>query len=241
MTKNQTTENVSARKLQTMADNAREPRTPRRTRALGRRGRGSPPTNVVNATESGGSPSEHSSWNTDAHGSSHFGGSSRGLRKLVSSLAIPEPFSVETFVDLLAAKRGRPIILSPVPRMASAGLGCGVWAVTAEVDRIFYEAETTPLHMAQIIGHEVGHILAGHEPRQGMEHLTEAMMPNLDISLVTSALMRFGYSHHEEGEAELVGTMILRRALATYNWQPLPEGADPSLVNQIRVLGGRRP
>lgn len=165
---------------------------------------------------------------------------SRELRKLIRSLPMPEPFNVETFVELLAEQRGRPITLHPVVGLSSDGVCCGVWAVTPFADCIFFEADTTPLHRAQIIGHEIGHMLAGHQPRRGLDHLASLMMPDLDSSLVSSALLRFGYSDREEKEAELAGSMILQRALATYCWQPLPIGSDPQLVTQVRVLGGGR-
>lgn len=164
----------------------------------------------------------------------------RELRKTIRSLLMPEPFSINTFIDLLAEQRDRPIRLLPMSGFSGMGIGFGVWAVTDFEDRIMYEADTTPLHQAQIVGHEVGHMLAGHEPKRGAAYLAQTIMPNLDLSLVSSALLRVGYSDEHEKEAELAGSMILRRALGTYDWQPLPAGSRPESETYVRVLGGRR-
>ena len=186
------------------------------------------------------SPSGSDGHKTITDSSSSKTATRRELSKTIRSLSMPEPFSIELFIDLLSEQRDRPIKLLPMSGFSGMGLGFGVWAVTDLEDRIVYEADTTPLHQAQIVGHEVGHMLACHEPKRGAAYLAQTIMPNLDLSLVSSALLRVGYSDEQEKEAELAGSMILRRALATYDWQPLPAGSRPESETYVRVLGGRR-
>ncbi|MFD1051797.1 hypothetical protein ACFQ1S_42685, partial [Kibdelosporangium lantanae] len=85
----------------------------------------------------------------------------RTLRSRLHGLGLPTRFTVNDLAEALARQRGKPIIL----RAASfpAGVLTGGLLITDSVDFIAYP-ETTPLHRDHIIGHELGHIIAGHTP-----------------------------------------------------------------------------
>src|SRR5215210_8113214 len=77
------------------------------------------------------------------------------------AIDLPVPFDARAFCDLLAARRGRPIVLCPVARR---GAPSGAWLGGPSTDFIFYARNTSRLHQEHIILHEVSHMLCGHRP-----------------------------------------------------------------------------
>lgn len=59
---------------------------------------------------------------------------------LVADVPVPDPFSLEDFRRALAARRGRPIHLSPLPADVDAhwDAPCGLWLPTSRADHIWY-------------------------------------------------------------------------------------------------------
>ena len=135
-------------------------------------------------------------------------------RSRVEGLDLPEPFSAERFIEDLARKRGRPIDLLPVA--ARPDLPCGLVVTTRDADYIVYRADTTALHRQHILLHEAAHVLCGHSEREGEGTATAAaarsLMPHLPAELVHSVLGRTVYGEPDEREAELVASLLLRRA-----------------------------
>ena len=132
----------------------------------------------------------------------------------MAGLDLPEPFSAELFVEALARERGRPIDLLPVA--ARPDLPCGLVVTTRDADYIVYRADTTELHRQHILLHEAAHVLCGHSEREGehtaMAAAARSLMPHLPAELVQSVLGRTVYGEPDEREAELVASLILRRA-----------------------------
>jgi len=155
------------------------------------------------------------------------------LRKLrhrceerLRGLDLPVPFDVRTFCGALGTRRGRPIRLCPVVSKAGP---CGVWAAGAEVDYIFYEQATSPLHQEHIILHEASHLLCGHHPGPvSDEECSRLLFPDLDVEMVSRVLGRAAYSADEEQEAELLASLILQRAGRTRS--PHARPADPGVA-----------
>lgn len=125
----------------------------------------------------------------------------------LDELNLPSPFEVHKFCQELAARRGRPIQLCPV---AMGGAPSGFWMASPSVDFIIFEAQTSPLHQAQIILHEACHIVCGHRPIELSEtEVSHLIFPDLREEIVQSGLQRRRYSTSEEREAEFLASLIL--------------------------------
>jgi hypothetical protein len=109
---------------------------------------------------------------------------------------------VHELAEALAGQRGKPIVL----RAASfpAGVLTGGLLITDSVDFIAYP-RTTPVHRDHIIGHELGHLLAGHTPTavQG-EDAVRLLAPDIDPAVIRRMLSRTNYTDREEQEAEAI-------------------------------------
>lgn len=127
----------------------------------------------------------------------------RRCRQAVERLDIPTDFSARVFCEHLAAQRGRPIELMPLPVPTSPDLPTGMCYASSTTDYIIYDSQTSGYHQEQIILHEVAHILLGH------------IAPELDDSQVLyrdpAGLPRVQYSTRQEQEAETLATMLLLR------------------------------
>jgi hypothetical protein len=142
--------------------------------------------------------------------------SDRRLRKRCAArlrhLPMPVPFDARTLCERVAAKRGRPIRLLPMPGLTGV---CGLWVATDTTDLIFYEEVTTPPHQEHIILHELSHVLCDHYPTSlPAAAETRLLLPSLDPEMVRRVLGRTGYSTTEEREAEMLASMIRQRARA---------------------------
>ncbi|GGT60393.1 hypothetical protein [Streptomyces purpureus] len=141
----------------------------------------------------------------------------RRCRELAQQVSLPRPFSIETFRDHVAAQRGRPLHLHPLPLEAASAGACGLWLATATDDHIFYEPHTSTLHQEHIVLHEFGHMLFDHHPvtqdtgRGGRDDLS-SVLPDLDPRLVRRLLGRTNYSTSQEREAELLASLLRTHA-----------------------------
>jgi hypothetical protein len=149
-------------------------------------------------------------------GAWHGGGmGDRQLRQrceqTVKSLELPAQFDVHELARVLGQRFGRPIRL--ISMALPLNSPCGMWVRTGEFDAVFYEADTSPLHQMLIIGHEFGHILAGHRASQTLgPEASRLLLPALDPQLVKRYLGRSNYSRTEEREAEMIASLLVQRA-----------------------------
>ncbi|MFI1252791.1 ImmA/IrrE family metallo-endopeptidase [Streptomyces netropsis] len=146
----------------------------------------------------------------------------------VRSLDIPTPFDVWELCDRVAERHGRPIRLEPIHLPVDGP--CGLWISGPEVDYIFYESDTSPLHQEHIIAHELGHVICGHKENAVLgEETSRLVLPTLDPRMVQSVLQRTYYTSAEEQEAEMIASLILqeanRRPLER-NWTVPSEAAE---------------
>ena len=139
----------------------------------------------------------------------------------LAGLDIPHPFDLATFCAALSERRGRRIVLLPTELAADSP--SGLWIRGERDDYIVYERTTTPLHQTHIALHEIGHLLCEHDSPAAGVHI-DRLFPNLDPALVRRALSRAGYSTEDETEAELLASLILRRA----HLKPGPPLATPT-------------
>lgn len=132
----------------------------------------------------------------------------------LAALDVPEPFDLDLFVERLAEARGRPLTQIPYP-MGGHGSPCGMWVALADADVIFVDAATTGTQRDNIVGHELGHIVADHASdttlAQSLGQVTLPGLSLLDPAMVQRVLGRTSYSTREEQEAEVFAWLLLGR------------------------------
>lgn len=144
----------------------------------------------------------------------------RRCEKLLDELDLPMPFSLTALVANLARRRGRPLHLRALPSNPTFGGPHGLWLASENEDYIFFEEQTSHLHQEHIIFHEIGHILAHDaktrpakdEPGEIDFDRVQRLVPLLDPKLVRGLLERSHAPSAEEQEAEMIATLIHRRA-----------------------------
>jgi hypothetical protein len=129
---------------------------------------------------------------------------------IARSVPLPQPFEVRALCELVAQGRGRPIHLLPMKGLATVH---GLWIATDSADLLCYEQATTPPHQEHIILHELSHLLCDHYSRDphDAQHM-RTLLPDLAPELVRRMLRRTTLQAVEEREAELLASLIMRRA-----------------------------
>ncbi|MBB5911363.1 hypothetical protein BJY24_000230 [Nocardia transvalensis] len=145
-----------------------------------------------------------------------MGTSAGQIRKVLTDLPIPQPWDRRRFVDAVAALRGRPITLIAAPLTGVLDSPCGLWLVREHDDVIIHEGATSEYHRDQIVCHELGHMVLGHD-RSGpdaseADPMLRHALPDLDPATVRTVLGRSGYGNRLEREAELFATMVMTAA-----------------------------
>jgi hypothetical protein len=184
---------------------------------------------------------------------------------VVDCLPIPQPFTLERFVQTLAEQRSRPIHL--VAAQLGASAPCSLLVVTTEFDYICYASNTSWLHQLHLVLHEVAHLLLGH----GQHWIEEASVADDDTDTdtsmgdgdvddqwhdrttrvprpsVTFIQQLLGHKHYDddaERDAELFATMgggRIGRVLRTRDWNG-PRGTDVLALRAVfDVPSPRRP
>lgn len=164
----------------------------------------------------------------------------RKCQALVSTLTLPNPFSVDALVTILAEQRGRPIHVHTLPAGCTVN-ACGLWVRTDSHDDIYVEENTTRFHRDHIILHEIGHMLCGHAdnndtatPKPGDHQELARFLPDLDPGLIERLLARTGYTTDEEQEAELVASLIRTTAQGQYPTR------SPGVLGELEAALGIR-
>lgn len=156
--------------------------------------------------------------------------SARGrLRRIVAGLNLPDDWTVEDFTSIVAASRGRPILLRPLPIGVPASL-CGLWIAGDTTDLILHRQTDDPELVKDTVTHEIGHMLCDHygdpqlSPESLVRYLTDIRLPDgFDVAQVRAARGHTDYDNHEEYEAELLSIMVRAKA----ERKPLPLGVQP--------------
>ncbi|RLK58282.1 hypothetical protein [Actinokineospora cianjurensis] len=134
----------------------------------------------------------------------------RACADLLAGLDLPERLDLAALCEHLAAARGRPLHVVPVPMRASEP--CGLWVATREADFIFYDETTTRAHREHIILHEIGHMICCHRGGGHLDEDTAAVFfPDIDPGLVRDMLARKDYSDEQEQQAEVMAYLLARR------------------------------
>ncbi|RIS79110.1 regulator [Mycobacteroides abscessus] len=133
------------------------------------------------------------------------------MRGIIGQLPVPNPWNRTAFVRTVEQLRGRRITLLPVDATLLAGSACGLWLVREHDDVVLYQDGTSQLHADQIILHELGHMLLGHDKNAKTDtaQMVSALTPNLNPATVKAALGRSAYNTAAEHDAELFASLIL--------------------------------
>lgn len=132
----------------------------------------------------------------------------RRCRRVIGSLSLPEPFSVQELCARLAEERGRPLRLLPLPTPTVPGTPSGMWLTAEHGDYIFFDEQTSPLHQEHIIVHEIGHVVCDHRSA-GDDQRLYRHIDLADPHSIRQALPRLRYSDEQELEAEMIASLIL--------------------------------
>ncbi|BDH55172.1 hypothetical protein [Tsukamurella sp. PLM1] len=133
----------------------------------------------------------------------------KALRRLcereVRSLDLDLPFDAVQLCEKYGTRRGRDILVisQPLP----VGMPNGLWLVGDDADYFFYQANTSRLHRDQIIIHEFGHLIAGHQHAGPAAASAAAADPSSPEA--AAALHRTCYDDDNEWEAEMIASIIL--------------------------------
>ncbi|MGW7444557.1 ParH-like protein [Kitasatospora sp. NPDC054795] len=165
----------------------------------------------------------------------------RRCRAISDSLELPDPFDAAELVARLARDRGRPIDLIAVP--ARPGAPCGLLVTTGQADYIVYAEDTSEVHRQHILVHEYAHLLLGHTDGTPADPgLTRGLLPHLSPALIGKVLGRTVYLEPQEREAELLASLILKRALLPGGRTSGAEPRDAEWAHRLApLLGTRRP
>lgn len=139
----------------------------------------------------------------------------RRIKKAIAQLPVPDPWDRRRFVEGVAEMRGRPITLLPVGMRGGLASPCGLWLVREHDDVIIYEDATSEYHMDQIVCHEIGHMVLGHDRAQSSDTgvtsdpMFRSVFPDIDPLTVRTVLGRSDYGNALEREAEMFATMVM--------------------------------
>lgn len=145
-------------------------------------------------------------------------------REVITRLAdfpYPTPLNGMTFCDVLAAQRGRPIVIWPIPLIEIARrmghdatkVPSGLWLADDHADHILHEEQTSAPHQQLIIFHEGAHILWGDRPAQVIPGCFDAgLYRNLNLARMRTVMHRRDYLDPVELRAEVTATELQLRA-----------------------------
>lgn len=123
-------------------------------------------------------------------------------------MAGPPPVTgLRDFCARLGEQRGRQIQL--IPFVADADTPSGLWVKAQQLDFVFYDGVTSPVHQDAIIWHEVSHLLLDHPGPVMDEATARLLLPDLDPVVVMRMLNRDSYSHAVEREAEELASLLM--------------------------------
>lgn len=125
-------------------------------------------------------------------------------------LELPPVSTVEELCAVVADRAGRGVRL--VPRRMRVGEPSGFVERRADADVIYFEQETSGLHQAHIICHELAHLLCGHlaEPPAVDEGTAHVELSTIDADMIRLVLGRSHYDDAAEEEAEILGAELTR-------------------------------
>ncbi|MGL5441335.1 MAG: hypothetical protein ACRDDJ_02550 [[Mycobacterium] stephanolepidis] len=155
--------------------------------------------------------------------------SAKEMADRARELPIPEPWDLEKFISNIAKMRERPIRLIGTDTVTAAGSACGLWLVRPDDDVIVYDKNTSAYHIDQIVRHEIGHMILGHDralvdeqaPREPAE-IFHTSLPDLSPDLIRAVLGRTDFANEQEREAETFANLIILAGREKAKRRPRP-------------------
>ncbi|MFF3501187.1 secondary metabolite protein [Streptomyces sp. NPDC003247] len=134
----------------------------------------------------------------------------RQCEEQLRGIEISDPYAVNEVCHQLAVKRGRPLHLHELPDMGGVNAPCGLMISFETGDHIFHVAATSERHRAQIVRHELAHLLLGHSSENAgvVESLLSIMPESVDPLAVLTALGRTSYDSETEYDAEVAASAL---------------------------------
>ncbi len=145
-------------------------------------------------------------------------------------------FDIAGFTAWVAARRGRPIRVVPMPLPPEL---FGAWIEGDTADYIFYEDEPLHVHTVHILLHELSHILLGHKTVHVCSDLITTAQPaqaseNAQASRSLNGLFRqVGYADEQEIEAETLSSLIQHRVYQQAGLAALSHAGQGSDMQQF--------
>ncbi|MFD6153588.1 regulator component [Streptomyces sp. NPDC060243] len=130
--------------------------------------------------------------------------------KLVDRLALPHGFSTRELCQAIAARRGRPIKLRPLPEAMTADAPCGIRIELPDVDLLLFEEGTSVHHRRHILTHELCHVYCDHPGSVSLD-ARQASAIGINTTLVARMSGRTSYTTADEREAETMASIIRQR------------------------------
>ncbi|WP_329275964.1 hypothetical protein [Streptomyces sp. NBC_00691] len=158
---------------------------------------------------------------------------------LIGRYALSHPFQVDELCSAIAAERGRPLLLLPMPAVMPARAGvCGMWVSFGTSDHVYYNVVTSRTHQTHIVLHELAHILLDHREPSGPEPgMLAQLFPDLDPAMAARLLgrTRTKATTRQEQEAELLASVMWQH----FNVAPAAAAsASPETADTLnRVIG----
>lgn len=94
------------------------------------------------------------------------GGPKGAWSKALSGLVLPaSPWTVEVLLRAYVEQvRGRRLMLTRDPKVASPGGPSGLWVPGEDTDLVWAHPAITGVQLNHVLGHELGHMVNGDEP-----------------------------------------------------------------------------
>ncbi|MFJ5230071.1 hypothetical protein ACIQBJ_09245 [Kitasatospora sp. NPDC088391] len=132
------------------------------------------------------------------------------MRAVARDLRLPPLSTAEELCAAVSAHLGRPIRIAP--RRMRVGEPSGFVERLPDEDVVHVEQETSGLHRAHIVCHELAHLLCGHlsEPALLDPAAASVELPTIDPEMLRLVLGRSHYDDTAEEEAEVLGAELMR-------------------------------
>ena len=129
----------------------------------------------------------------------------------------PRPWSLEELRVAVERHRGRTLVLEPAP--LSHG-GSAIWVATHGADLIVYSQAADLARRIRAIGHQLGHMLLGHQARHDGQ---QPLFQHLDPALTSLAFTISRYAQADEREADDFASLLVANSTHSGKCQaPLP-------------------
>ncbi|QUR68725.1 hypothetical protein [Mycobacterium spongiae] len=154
--------------------------------------------------------------------------SNNEILAIARELPIPVPWDRDRFIQNLATLRGRPIKLIATDTVTLTDSPCGLLLTRDDDDLILHESGTSDYHIDQIVCHEIGHMVLGHNSTRGVGadkqreiDMCRKVLPDIDPATVHAVLGRTNYASDQERDAEMFATILMMTAAEAADQQSM--------------------